>query len=82
MKRPDELRTTNTNVILDFFAYFAQITAERRANPGEDLGNRDRQRQDQRLPAGRSRNRVLLHHRGDGGPRHDKLVHRGRACAR
>jgi cytochrome P450 len=37
MKRPDELSNENSNVFLDFFTYFAQITAERRAHPGEDL---------------------------------------------
>ncbi|HEV2561411.1 MAG TPA: cytochrome P450 [Rhizomicrobium sp.] len=37
LKRPDELSNENSNVFLDFFTYFAQITAERRAHPGEDL---------------------------------------------
>jgi len=37
MKRPDELSNENSNVFLDFFTYFAQITAERRTHPGEDL---------------------------------------------
>jgi cytochrome P450 len=37
LKRPDELTSEQSNVILDFFNYFAQITAERRAHPGEDL---------------------------------------------
>lgn len=30
-------RDPNTNVIADFFMYFNQMTAERRAHPGEDL---------------------------------------------
>ncbi len=37
MKRPEELNTEESNTILDFFTYFQQITAERRAHPGEDL---------------------------------------------
>ena len=31
--------TETSNVILDFFAYFQSITAERRACPGEDLAS-------------------------------------------
>ena len=37
LKRPDDQNTEMSNVFIDFFGYFAQITAERRANPGEDL---------------------------------------------
>jgi cytochrome P450 len=37
LKRPEELNTEQSNTILDFFNYFASITAERRAHPGEDL---------------------------------------------
>ena len=36
MKRA-ETAETNTNTIMDFFMYFNKMTAERRANPGEDL---------------------------------------------
>lgn len=37
MRRPEELSTEQSNTILDFFTYFAGITAARRAHPGEDL---------------------------------------------
>jgi len=37
LKRPDDQNTEMSNVFIDFFGYFAQITAERRAKPGEDL---------------------------------------------
>ncbi|HEY1706730.1 MAG TPA: cytochrome P450 [Rhizomicrobium sp.] len=36
MKRP-ETDTSGTSTIMDFFVYFNKMTAERRANPGEDL---------------------------------------------
>jgi hypothetical protein len=38
MKRKDE-DATNTSTIMDFFIYFNKMTAERRANPGEDLAS-------------------------------------------
>lgn len=37
MRRKEEENTVNTNTILDFFTYFNKMSAERRANPGEDL---------------------------------------------
>jgi hypothetical protein len=36
MRRP-ETDADGTNTIMDFFVYFNKMTAERRANPGEDL---------------------------------------------
>jgi cytochrome P450 len=34
-----ESGSTNTSTIMDFFIYFNKMTAERRANPGEDLAS-------------------------------------------
>ncbi|HEX4534935.1 MAG TPA: cytochrome P450 [Rhizomicrobium sp.] len=39
MKRAEADGNTSTNTILDFFMYFNKMTAERRANPGEDLAS-------------------------------------------
>ena len=39
MKRAESESNTSTNTILDFFMYFNKMTAERRANPGEDLAS-------------------------------------------
>ncbi len=39
MKRPEDESNTGTNTILDFFMYFNKMSAERRANPGEDLAS-------------------------------------------
>lgn len=39
LKRDETKSSTDTNVILDFFMYFNKMTAERRANPGEDLAS-------------------------------------------
>jgi cytochrome P450 len=39
LKRQEEDPGINTNTIVDFFNYFSRMTAERRANPGEDLAS-------------------------------------------
>jgi cytochrome P450 len=39
MRRKEGEESVNTNTILDFFNYFAKMTAERRAHPGEDLAS-------------------------------------------
>lgn len=39
LKRAEAQSNENTNTILDFFMYFNKMTAERRANPGEDLAS-------------------------------------------
>ncbi len=41
MKRKDDASTgtVQSNTIMDFFVYFNKMTAERRANPGEDLAS-------------------------------------------
>jgi cytochrome P450 len=38
MKRKEDA-STNTSTIMDFFVYFNKMSAERRANPGEDLAS-------------------------------------------
>jgi len=39
MRRKGEEGTIGANTIMEFFAYFNKMTAERRANPGEDLAS-------------------------------------------
>jgi cytochrome P450 len=39
MRRKDEESTIGLNTIMEFFAYFNKMTAERRAHPGEDLAS-------------------------------------------
>ena len=39
MKRKDQQGQVGTSTIMDFFVYFNKMTAERRADPGEDLAS-------------------------------------------
>ena len=65
-------------VLLDFFAYFSQLTASRRRAPHRRPRLGDRQRPHRRRTAVRRRHRVVLRHRRQRRARH----HQGRDLRR